>query len=58
MPRISGHCIVTLSDGGMGKLGGGSFMLGFEWGDTRWVSYSLFFALFCAVVNSSLMAGT
>ena len=37
MQRIS--CIVTLSDGRMGRLGGGSFMLGFGWGDRGWVSY-------------------
>ena len=54
-----GHCIVTSSDGGMGRLGGGSYMLGFVWGHRGWVSYFFYFLFcFCAVVNSSSMAGT
>ena len=39
--------IVTSSNGEMGKLEGGSFMLGFGWGDRGWVSY--FFSIFCSV---------
>ena len=42
-----GHCIVTSSDGRMGRLGGGSFMLEFRWGDRGWVS--CFFSVFCSV---------
>ena len=53
-----GHCIVTSSDGGMGKLGGASFMLGFGWGDRGWVSYFYFLFCFRAVVNCSFLAGT
>ena len=39
------HCIVTSSDGGMGRLGGGSCMVGFVWGYKGWVSYSVFVLL-------------
>ena len=53
-----GHCIVTSSDGGMGRLGGGSFILGFGWGDRGWVYFFYFLFCFCAVVNCSFMAGT
>ena len=42
-----GHCIVTSSAGAMGRFGGGSFMLGFGWGNKGWVSY--FFYIFCSV---------
>ena len=28
------HCIVISSNGEMGRLAGGSFMLGFGWGDS------------------------
>ena len=52
------HCIVTSSDGGMGRLGGGSFILGFGWGDRGWVYFFYFLFCFCAVVNCSFMAGT
>ena len=52
-------CIVTSSDGGMGRFGGGSFMLGFGWGDRGWVSCFFYFLFcFCAVVDCSLMVGT
>ena len=44
--------------GGAGWKEGGSFMLGFGWGDRRWVSYFLFFFYFCTVVYYSFMAGT
>ena len=41
------------------KVGGGSFILGFGWGDRGWVSYFFCFLFcFCAVVNCSFMAGT
>ena len=53
-----GHCIVTSSDGGMGRLGGGSFILGFGWGDRGWVYFFYFLFCFCAAVNCSFMAGT
>ena len=33
--------IVTADDGEIGRLGGGSFMLGFDWGGKGWVSYFL-----------------
>ena len=60
--RYHRHCIVTLSDGEMGRLGGvggGSFMLEFGWRDRRWVSYFFYFLFcFCGVVNFSLMAGS
>ena len=54
-----GHCIVTSSDGEMARVRGGSFMLGFGWGDRGWVSY-FFYCLFCfcAIVNCSFMGGT
>ena len=39
-----GHCAVTSIDGRMGRLGGGSFMLGFWWGDRGWVSYFINFS--------------
>ena len=54
-----GHYIVTSSDGRMGTLGGGSFMLEFGWGDRGWVSrFFCFLFCFCAVVNCSFLAGT
>ena len=37
------HCIVISSNGGMGRLGSGSFMLGCGWGDRGWVSYFSYF---------------
>ena len=40
------HCVVTANDGGMGRLKGGSFMLGFGCGDREWVSFFNFFVLF------------
>ena len=40
------HCIVTSSDGGMGRLGGGSYMLGFWRGQTVGIIFFLFFVLF------------
>ena len=53
------HCLATSSDGGMGRLGGGSFMLQFGWGGRGWVSYFFYFLFsFCVVVNCSFMAGT
>ena len=48
-----GHCIVTLSDGAMGRLGVGSFMLGFGLS-----CFFYFLFCFCAVVGCSFMAGT
>ena len=43
----------------VGRFGGGSFILGFGWGDRRWVSYFFYFLFcFCTVVNCSFMAGT
>ena len=43
-----GHCIITSSDGGDGKVGAGSFMLRFgeDSEDREWVSY---FLNFCSV---------
>ena len=41
-----GQCFVTSSDGGMGRLWGGSFILGFGRGDLGWVSYFIYFLLF------------
>ena len=44
---------------GPGKVGGGSFMFRFGWGDRRWASYFFYFLFwFCAVVNCSFMACT
>ena len=40
------HCVVTSSDGGMGKLGASSFILGFGWGDRG--GYHIF-SIFCSV---------
>ena len=53
-----GHCIVTSSDRGMGRLGGGSFILGFGWGGQGVGIFFLFLFCFCAVVNRPFMAGT
>ena len=39
-----GHCTVTSIDGRMGRLGGGSFMLGFGWRDRGWVSHFISFS--------------
>ena len=53
------HCVVTSSDGGDGKVGNGSFTLGFGWGTGS--AYHIFFYFlfcFCGVVNCSFMAGT
>ena len=52
------NCVVTSSDWGMGRLGGGSFMLVFDWGDSGWVYLFNFWFCFCAVVNCSFMTGT
>ena len=41
-----GHWIATSSDVGMGRLGGGSFILGFGWGCREWVSYFFYSLLF------------
>ena len=53
-----GHCIVTSSDKGIGRLRGGSFILGFGLEDRGWVYFFYFLFCFCAVVNCSFMAGT
>ena len=39
--------VVTANDGRIGRLGDGSFMLGFGWGDRQWVSYFyIFYSVF------------
>ena len=51
--------VLLLQVMGDGKVGGGSFMLEFGWGDRRWVSYFFYFLFcFCGVVNFSFMAGS
>ena len=42
-----GHCIVTSSDGGMGRFGGGTFMSG-SWvgGENVGISFSIFCSVF------------
>ena len=53
------YCTVTPSDGGIERLGRGSFMLGMGWGSRSWISHFFyFFFCFCAVVNCSFMDGT
>ena len=37
--NIMNHCDFCASDGGMVKIGDGSFMLGFRLEDREWVSY-------------------
>ena len=50
--------IVTANEGGMGRLGVGSIVLGYRWGDRGWVSHFLYFLFcFCAAVNCYFMAG-
>ena len=50
--------IVTANEGGMGRLGVGSIVLGYRWGDREWVSHFLYFLFcFCAAVNCYFMAG-
>ena len=60
------HCLICAKDimvillllqvMGDGKVGGGSFMLGFGWGDRGWVSCFFYFLFcFCAVVLSWLV---
>ena len=48
LPQVKGH----------GKVGDGSFMLGFKWGDRGRVSFLKVFFGFCAIVNCSFMGGT
>ena len=44
--------IITSSDGGMGRVGGGSFILGFGWGDGVGIFFFFYFLFcFCVVVN-------
>ena len=42
VPRISWSLYCYCEWWGNRKVGGGSFMLGFEWGDSGWVAFFLF----------------
>lgn len=52
------HWVATSSSGGIGRVGGCSFMSGFGLGDRGLDHIFLYFLFcFCSVVNCSFMAG-